>query len=79
MTAHRFAAEAVWLLMVTAALADTQPGQPILRLSFDDPKALARDLSGWENHGAAHGGLTWIETGVTGGAIRLDGVDDYIT
>ena len=50
----------------------------ILHLSFDDQAAIGHDGSGCGNHGVPHGSPAWGEAAVRGGALRLDGVDDYI-
>ncbi|MGC9318244.1 MAG: LamG domain-containing protein [Armatimonadota bacterium] len=51
---------------------------PVLHLSFDDQDAIGRDSSSHDNHATAHGDPTWVESGVSGGALRLDGLDDYL-
>jgi len=46
--------------------------------TFDDAKGEeARDSSGNGHHGLLHGDPTWI-AGARGGALLLDGVDDYV-
>ncbi|MFQ5808055.1 MAG: LamG domain-containing protein, partial [Armatimonadota bacterium] len=50
----------------------------VLHLTFDEPGAVARDASGNANHGKLVGDPVRIGTGVSGGALQFDGVDDYI-
>lgn len=46
--------------------------------TFDDAKGEeARDSSGNGHHGSLHGNPTWV-AGARGGALLLDGVDDYV-
>lgn len=50
----------------------------VLHLSFDDQAAIGHDGSGCGNHGVPHGNPASGEAAVRGGALRLDGVDDYL-
>ncbi len=49
----------------------------LLHLSFDDQAAIGHDTSGYDNPVTTHGDPIWVESGICGGAARLDGVDDY--
>jgi hypothetical protein len=49
----------------------------LMYLSFDDKNAVADDFSGRGNDGKVFGAPQWIE-GKFGGALKFDGVQDYI-
>jgi len=49
----------------------------VLHLSFDNQAAIGYDTSSYENPVTTHGDPAWVESGVCGGAVKLDGVDDY--
>ena len=65
------------VILLVSGAAFSQDGL-VLHLSFDDRNAVGHDGSGHENHGTAHGEPAWVEAGVAGGALRLDGLDDYL-
>jgi len=67
----------VGLLVGFALSADCAEDGLVLHLSFDDRATIGHDGSGCGNHGVPHGEPTWVEAGVRGGALRMDGVDDY--
>ena len=47
--------------------------------TFDERKgAIARDVSGGDNHGTIKGGANWSE-GKIGGALEFDGTDDFVS
>lgn len=47
--------------------------------TFDEGEgAIARDVSGHDNHGAVMGNAEWND-GIVGGALKLDGIDDFVT
>lgn len=49
----------------------------VLRLPFDDPKNLARDMSDFENHGTVMGSVRHVE-GVQGGGVSFADEEAYI-
>jgi len=63
-----------------AAVADDKTGDPSLvgwwKLDGEDSGA-ALDSSGWKHHGALCGGPRWVP-GYIGGALQVDGRDDYV-
>lgn len=51
---------------------------PVAHWTFDEGRgSVANDLSGYGNTGTILGGATWVP-GVSGTALHLDGVDDYV-
>lgn len=64
---------------LTAAYEDLGPIAPVAAYGFDDASGgVARDSSGAEHDGVLRGG-TWVTDGRHGGALRLDGIDDWVT
>ncbi|MCH1503670.1 MAG: hypothetical protein L7V86_08810, partial [Verrucomicrobiales bacterium] len=61
-----------------SASLDLAPGL-VGRWTFDEGMGtIARDVSGRDNHGMVMGGATWTE-GIIGGALHLDGTDDFVS
>lgn len=69
-------ATVVVLLIATIGSADLTDGL-VAHWSFDDPSDPGRDDSGNGNHGTLVNGTVWT-TGIVNGALRFDGIDDYV-
>lgn len=71
------------LMMATICLSVVTPAPGaddglLLHLSFDDPEQPGRDSSAHGNHATVHGEPDCPDSPVSGHALRLDGVDDYL-
>jgi hypothetical protein len=51
----------------------------VLALNFDESSGVATDASGNANNGTLGNGAARIATGVRGGAVQFDGVNDFVT
>lgn len=70
-------AAVVFVACPVAALAGGGLG-PVAHWTFDEGRgAVAHDSSGHANHGAVQGAAQWTK-GVAGGALQLDGINDYV-
>ena len=66
------------LMFVGVSFAEADLGTAVGMWLFDEGKGdVAADSSGGGNNGTIHGGATWVD-GMFGGALSLDGSDDYI-
>ncbi len=64
---------------LTATYTDLGPLAPVAAYGFDDGSGgVARDSSGGEHDGVLRGG-TWVTDGRHGGALKFDGIDDWVT
>ncbi len=64
-------------IVASTALGGGSPG-PVAHWTFDEGKgAIAHDTSGYANDGAVFGAPLWT-VGVSGGALALDGINDYV-
>ena len=51
----------------------------VMALNFDESSGIATDVSGSANNGTLGNGAVRIASGVRGGAVQFDGVNDFVT
>jgi hypothetical protein len=72
-------AEVTVVVGVLARLTNNPQGEELLHWTFDEGfGADVFDVSGHERHGTIQGPLGWVYSGINGGALALDGTNNFV-